>query len=344
MGFEALSKKLSKATEATQQFINKKWEEGKDTVNERRARAAAEEEAAKAAAAEAQLIKERNEFLAPIRVKLEASSSPAPDPTTAPAAVEIAKEAGGAAASYHDMEQPLEFSRDSSHRAVLLVTTPIEFGPIELSKQSYRLLARHVGMSMNSICHWALCVIDRGVGGSWAYDLMSDRLELNMIGKNVFRVNEVTPEYVQTWSSAYYVGETTKTHDEVKMLGQTHMALHPKYSLLESNCQHLAETLMKALCDGKIVSQHKLDEELKLVSPKMAMDMMMAKLDAKLEGPEGKGNEHSDSVESDVNVIGELWGRVKKYRADDKKEEKKDENKEEVADDKKDVEGKDDKK
>ncbi|EHA57717.1 hypothetical protein MGG_05463 [Pyricularia oryzae 70-15] len=318
MGFDAWSKKLTKASEATQQFINKKWEEGKETINERRARAAAEEEAAKAAAAEAQLAKERNEFLAPIKAKLEASSSPAPNPAEAPAAESTARDAPGAATSYHDMEQPLEFSRDS-HKAVLLVTTPIEFGPIELSKQSYRLLARHVGMSMDSICHWALCVIDRGVGKSWAYDLMSDRLELNMIGKNVFRINEVTPEYVQTWSSAYYVGETTKSHEEVKMLGETHMALNPKYSLLESNCQHLAETLMKALCDGRIVSQHKLDEELKMVSPKMAMDMMMNKLDFKLDSSDSKGAVDSNEVKNEVNIIGELWGRVKKYRNDDKK-------------------------
>lgn len=269
------------------------------------------------------MAKERNEFLAPIKAKLEASSSPRPNPAVAPAAESTAKDAPGAATSYHDMEQPLEFSRDSSHKAVLLVTTPIEFGPIELSKQSYRLLARHVGMSMDSICHWALCVIDRGVGKSWAYDLMSDRLELNMIGKNVFRINEVTPEYVQTWSSAYYVGETTKSHEEVKMLGETHMALNPKYSLLESNCQHLAETLMKALCDGRIVSQHKLDEELKMVSPKMAMDMMMNKLDFRLDGPDSKGAEHSDEVKNEVNIIGELWGRVKKYRKDEKSEEKK---------------------
>lgn len=263
-------------------------------------RAAEDPEAAAAAEAERALVRERNEFLAPIAARLEQTSSP-----------DAASADPGAGVS--EMEQPLVFTRDTTHRAVLLVTTPIEFGPVELTKQSYRLLARHVGMSMDSICHWALCVIDRGVGKSFSYDLMSDRLELNMIGKNVFRINEVTPEFVQTWSGAYYVGETTKSHEEIQALGEKHMSLNPKYSLLESNCQHLAETLVRELCNGgRLISQHKLDEELKLISPKMAMDIMMTKLQSKLEDP-GQGEE-SDSVKRDVDVLGSLWSKVKKHR------------------------------
>ncbi|KAL8405549.1 hypothetical protein RB596_004424 [Gaeumannomyces avenae] len=269
---------------------------------ERKENRAPEEDPEAAARAEAEraLARERNEFLAPIAARLEHSSSP-----------DAASADPGAGVT--EMEQPLAFTRDTTHRAVLLVTTPIEFGPVELTKQSYRLLARHVGMSMDSICHWALCVIDRGVGRSFSYDLMSDRLELNMIGRNVFRVNEVTPEFVQTWSGAYYVGETTKSHEEIQSLGEKHMSLNPKYSLLESNCQHLAETLVRELCDGgRLISQHKLDEELRLISPKMAMDIMMAKLQSKLDDP-GQGEE-SDSVKRDVDVLGSLWSKVKKHR------------------------------
>lgn len=262
-------------------------------------RAAELDPEAAAAEAERALARERNEFLAPIAARLEQSRSP-----------DAASADPGAGVS--EMEQPLVYTRGTAHRAVLLVTTPIEFGPVELTKQSYRLLARHVGMSMNSICHWALCVIDRGAGKSYSYDLMSDRLELNMIGKNVFRVNEVTPEFVQTWSNAYYVGETTKSHEEIQALGERHLTLNPKYSLLESNCQHLAEMLVRELCNGgRLISQHKLDEELKLISPKMAMDVIMAKLQSKLEDP-GQGEE-SHSVKRDVDVLGSLWARVKKH-------------------------------
>ncbi|KLU85692.1 hypothetical protein MAPG_04713 [Magnaporthiopsis poae ATCC 64411] len=290
MGLDSFHKKFTKATKA---YITKKWEEVKHRAAE------LDPEAAAAAEAERALARERNEFLAPIAARLEQSRSP-----------DAASADPGAGVS--EMEQPLVYTRGTAQRAVLLVTTPIEFGPVELTKQSYRLLARHVGMSLSSVCHWALCVIDRGTGKSYSYDLMSDRLELNMIGKNIFRVNEVTPEFVQTWSNAYYVGETTKSHEEIQVLGERHMTLNPKYSLRESNCQHLAETLVRELCNGgRLISQHKLDEELKLISPKMAMDVIMAKLQNKLEDP-GQGEE-SHSVKRDVDILGTLWARVKKH-------------------------------
>lgn len=114
---------------------------------------------------------------------------------------------------------PLRYDPKTNHRAVFLVTIPITFGFFELSERTYKLLARHVGMSLNSVSHWAVCVVDRGLGACYCYDLMSDRMELNALGKNYFRVAEITPEFIETWSSCYYVGETTKSHEEIRDLG-----------------------------------------------------------------------------------------------------------------------------
>lgn len=115
---------------------------------------------------------------------------------------------------------PLECDPTTSHRAVFLITTLIEFGNFELSKTTYDLLARRVGMSQASISHWALCVIDRSLNPSYCYDLMSDQMALNLLGKNNFRVAEITSEFIDTWSSCSYVGETTKTHAEIQELGK----------------------------------------------------------------------------------------------------------------------------
>lgn len=115
---------------------------------------------------------------------------------------------------------PLECNPNTDHRAVFLVTIPISFGSFELSARTYKLLARHVGMTMNSVSHWAVGVVDRGLGCCYCYDLMSDRMELTAIGKNYFRVAEITPEFVLSWSSCYYIGETTKSHEEVQELGE----------------------------------------------------------------------------------------------------------------------------
>lgn len=122
---------------------------------------------------------------------------------------------------------PLQWDPVTSHRAVFLVTIPIQFGFFELSKRSYKLLARHVGMSQDSVSHWALCVVDRNFNPSYCYDLMSDQLALNALGKNYFRVAEITSAFVETWSSCYYVGETTKTHEEIQELGELAHGLHP---------------------------------------------------------------------------------------------------------------------
>lgn len=114
---------------------------------------------------------------------------------------------------------PLVCQPQIDHHAVFLITTPISYGKFELSRRSYELLGKHFGMSLNSVSHWAVCVIDRALGISYAYDLMSDQLELAMLGKNYFRVYEVTPEFIESWSSCYYVGETTKRHEEIREHG-----------------------------------------------------------------------------------------------------------------------------
>lgn len=75
-------------------------------------------------------------------------------------------------------------------------------------------------MSLNSISHWAVVVVDRGLGPTYAYDLMSDQLKVQMLMNNYFRVYEVTEEFIASWSSCYYVGETTKRHEEIQVLGK----------------------------------------------------------------------------------------------------------------------------
>jgi hypothetical protein len=154
----------------------------------------------------AEEVRQRNEFLALVTSKLTGNS-----------ALDMA---------------PLQCNPRETQKAVFLVTTPIAFGVLEVSQHSYKLLARHVGMSLNSVSHWAVCVIDRGLGKCYCYDLMSDRLELTMLGKNYFRVAVITPEFVDTWSSCYYIGETTKTHDEIQEIGEPPVA---KYVVWISN-------------------------------------------------------------------------------------------------------------
>ncbi|KAL6708084.1 hypothetical protein ACN47E_003518 [Coniothyrium glycines] len=195
------------------------------------------------------------------------------------------------------------------NRAVFLITTPIAFGKVEVSRKSYDLLAKHVGMSMNSVSHWAVVVVDRGLGSTWTYDLMSDQLKIQMLMNNYFRVYEATDEFISTWSSCYYIGETTKTHEEIQVLGEEFIAANRRYNLLSNNCQHLTENLVKELCNGKMISQAKLEEEIRLISPKIARDLMVAKLRSKLEKDDQP--EDSASVQADVLTIKELWGRIK---------------------------------
>ncbi|KAI1457700.1 hypothetical protein F4805DRAFT_427881 [Annulohypoxylon moriforme] len=274
MGFDALSK-LKEAGLATEEYLKEKWDRRKS-----REILATKEDAARAE--QERLRQEKDGFLRLILAKITGNS-----------VVEM---------------PPLECNPTTSHKAVFLVTIPIEFGVFELSKNSYNLLAKHVGMSLNSVSHWALCVIDRGFNPSYCYDLMSDQLALNALGKNYFRVAEIVAAYIETWSSCYYVGETTKSHQEIQELGLHHMALHPRYNLLTSNCQDLAESLVKQLCDGKVISQAKLSEELSLASPKLALDLMVARLRSKVEI--SKEHENSETVKEDMDIIKGLLHKV----------------------------------
>ncbi|KAF5645889.1 uncharacterized protein FTJAE_2319 [Fusarium tjaetaba] len=114
MGLDALNK-LAAAGEAVYQNISKKWDE-------RKRRQAEEAWLAK----HAEEIRRRNEFLSLVTSKVTGDS-----------ALEMA---------------PLKCKCNprETQRAVFLVTTPISFGVLEVSEASYKLLARHVGMSLNS--------------------------------------------------------------------------------------------------------------------------------------------------------------------------------------------------
>ncbi|KAF1928672.1 uncharacterized protein M421DRAFT_420556 [Didymella exigua CBS 183.55] len=204
---------------------------------------------------------------------------------------------------------PLICTPQAPGRAVFLITTPIAFGKLEVSKKTYDLLAKHVGMSMNSVSHWAVVVVDRSLGPTYTYDLMSDQLKVQMLMNNYFRVYEASEEFIASWSSCYYVGETLKSHEEIQYLGEGFIAANKRYNLLSNNCQHLTENLVRELCNGKMINQTKLEEEIRLISPKIARDLMVTRLRSKLEKEDQK--EDSESVQNDVFTIKELWGRIK---------------------------------
>ncbi|KAK2475010.1 hypothetical protein H9L39_12603 [Fusarium oxysporum f. sp. albedinis] len=234
MGLEALNK-LASAGEAVYQNLSKKWDE-------RKRRQAEEAWLAK----HAEEIRQRNEFLSLVTSKVTGDS-----------ALEMA---------------PLRCNPRETQRAVFLVTTPISFGVLEVSQSSYKLLARHVGMSLNS---------------------------------NYFRVAVITEEFVETWSSCYYIGETTKSHEEIQAIGQHHIGLNPRYKLLSNNCQHLVDSLVKELCNGKVISQAKLDEELSLASPKIARDLLVGRIRSKMDV--GGETEDSPSIKEHLDAIKSHW-------------------------------------
>jgi hypothetical protein len=129
----------------------------------------------------------------------------------------------------------LAFDARTRDRAVFIVTTPIEFGErVKLSHAVHRLVARHAGMSMDSVSHWALCVVDRGAGPSYCYDLMSDQLALNTLGNNYFRAYGVDVEAVGRWNSCFYVGETRRSHEEIQQVGE---CFFPFYWAPSSGCR-----------------------------------------------------------------------------------------------------------
>lgn len=79
---------------------------------------------------------------------------------------------------------------------------------------------------MNSVSHWAAVVVDRGLCPTYTYDLMSDQLKVQMLMNNYLRVYEASEEFIATWTSCYYVGETTKSHEEIRYLGKNKHARH----------------------------------------------------------------------------------------------------------------------
>lgn len=83
--------------------------------------------------------------------------------------------------------------------------------------------------------------------------------------------------------------------------GLNFMAIHPRYNLLTNNCQNLVESLVKLLCDGKVISQPMLNEELSLLSPKIARDLMVARLRSKLDA--SNEDEEREDVKEDADII-----------------------------------------
>ncbi|RYO80746.1 hypothetical protein DL762_007494 [Monosporascus cannonballus] len=265
MGFKVLDR-LNKAGQATEAYLKRKWETRHLSAEEAAARAEA-----------ARRIEERNQFLQLVAGKLTGDSA-------------------------CEMPAPLRCDPGATHKAVFLVTVPIAFGRFELSRSTYRLLARYIGMSLDGVSHWALCVVDRTpLGPTYCYDLMSDQIALNALGRNQFRVAEVTPDAIHAWSSCYYVGETTKSHEVIQQLGENFMTINPHYNLLSNNCQTMAESLVKLLCDGKLINKKMLNEELSAASPKMAMDLMVSRLRSKVEVQDA--SEDRPDVKEDVDTI-----------------------------------------
>jgi hypothetical protein len=76
----------------------------------------------------------------------------------------------------------------------------------------------------------------------------------------------------------------------------------------------MVESLVKQLCEGKTISQAKLKEELSLVSPKIAIDLMVTRLKSKLEAfgeheDQEKVKDHDAEVQKDVDNIRALWNK-----------------------------------
>lgn len=88
-------------------------------------------------------------------------------------------------------------------------------------------------------------------------------------------------------------------------LGHRHTGLNPRYRLLSNNCQHLVDSLVKELCNGKVISQAKLDEELSLVSPKLARDLIVGRIRSKMDV--GGESEDSPSIKEHLETIKSHW-------------------------------------
>lgn len=94
-----------------------------------------------------------------------------------------------------ELDEPLEYNHRCKTSAVLVVTSPIDINGIKVTKLAAKILLKHTDLSLDSLSHWALVVVDRGDGVSYLYDLMSDReqspapLDLFLLCLRHFRTN-----------------------------------------------------------------------------------------------------------------------------------------------------------
>ncbi|KAH8907782.1 hypothetical protein BR93DRAFT_566181 [Coniochaeta sp. PMI_546] len=200
----------------------------------------------------------------------------------------------------------LAYDYSSTTKAVLLVMTPIQLGTVQLSENIHGMLAKHVGMSLDSVSHWGLIVVDRSLcETNYCYELMSDQKTLNMLGKNYARSEEITAEMITTWKCCYYVGETTRSHSDILNLASEYTRSNPRYNILTNNCQNMVEKLVKDICNNKIISKQKLSEELVLASPRIGLYLMVAKVAGNVFL--GGTSLNDSSVTRDLNIIKGLW-------------------------------------
>ncbi|KAJ4422303.1 hypothetical protein N0V82_003058 [Gnomoniopsis sp. IMI 355080] len=175
-----------------------------------------------------------------------------------------------------ELEEPLEYNSHCKSLAVLVATSEIDINGVKVTKLASKVLAKQAGLSLDALSHWALVVVDRGDGPCYLYDLMSDQmLPTTKIMKNYPRCFPVTEEMVESWTSCSYVGETTRTHDEILSIASNFIAEHPRYQLFSNNCQHLTEELVRQLCNEKVISMANLGVEAKMLSKKFSSTLLM---------------------------------------------------------------------
>ena len=100
-------------------------------------------------------------------------------------------------------------------KAVFLVTCSVE---VVSSNAIYKYVARRNGLSLASVSHWSVVVIDPRGYQSTRYDLMSE----TDMPRNELRVAEVTPQIIEKWTQCTYIGWTTDTDAEIREKGRPH--------------------------------------------------------------------------------------------------------------------------
>lgn len=69
--------------------------------------------------------------------------------------------------------------------------------------------------------------------------------------------------------------DTIYSHEYPLKTAANFISDHPRYNLFNNNCQHLAETLVRELCNGKVISQQNLGVETKMLSTKLSSTLLM---------------------------------------------------------------------